>query len=98
MLRHSARKTPIHLITDEQAYKHVRASVTEKLSCIFQPFAQEEDYNPDKPVSRISYLDFNAMFPAAMSGPCKTIALPEQGARFTRRASPGWTESPTPRR
>ena len=27
MLRHSARETPIHLITDEQAYKDVRASV-----------------------------------------------------------------------
>ena len=53
MLRHSARETPIHLITDEQAYKDVRASVMGGLSCIFQPFAQannpelgEEDYNP----------------------------------------------------
>ena len=40
MLRHSARETPIHLITDEQAYKDVRASVMGGLSCIFQPFAQ----------------------------------------------------------
>ena len=39
MLRHSARETPIHLITDEQAYKDVRASVMGGLSCIFQPFA-----------------------------------------------------------
>ena len=45
MLRHSARKTPIHLITDEQAYKDVRASVI-GLSCIFQPFAQAT--NPDR--------------------------------------------------
>ena len=36
-LRHSARKTPIHLITDEQAYKDVRSSVMGALSCIFQP-------------------------------------------------------------
>ena len=56
MLRHSARETPIHLITDEQAYKDVRASVMGGLSCIFQPFAQannpelgEEDYNPRSP-------------------------------------------------
>ena len=35
MLRHSARETPIHLITDEQAYKDVRASVMGGLSCIF---------------------------------------------------------------
>ena len=35
--RHAAaRKTPIHLITDEQAYKDVRASVMGGLSCIFQ--------------------------------------------------------------
>ena len=40
MLRHSARETPIHLITDEQAYKDVRASVMGGLSCVFQPFAQ----------------------------------------------------------
>ena len=62
MLRHSARETPIHLITDEQAYKDVRASVMGGLSCIFQPFAQannpelgEEDYNPEEPVSWILY-------------------------------------------
>ena len=61
MLRHSARETPIHLITDEQAYKDVRASVMGGLSCIFQPFAQannpelgKEDYNPKEPVSWIS--------------------------------------------
>ena len=60
MLRHSARETPIHLITNEQAYVDVRA-----------------------PVSWISYLDFNAMYPAAMSlpnGPCETVALPEENA------------------
>ena len=89
MLRHSGRETPIHLITDEQAYKDVRASVMGGLSCIFQPFAQannpelgEEDYNPEKPVSWILYLDFNAMYPAAMTlpmpnGPCVAVALPE---------------------
>ena len=89
MLRHSA---PIHLITNEQAYVDVRASVMGGLSCIFQPFAQaknpelgEEDYNSEEPVSWISYLDFNAMYPAAMSlpmpnGPCKTVALPEENA------------------
>ena len=82
MLRHPACGTPIHLITDEQAYRDVRASVMGGLSCIFQPFAQannpelgEEDYNPEEPVSWISYLDFNAMYPAAMTlpmpnGPC----------------------------
>ena len=92
MLRHSARETPIHLITDEQAYRDVRASVMGGLSCIFQPFAQsnnpelgEEDYNPEEPVSWISYLDFNAMYPAAMTlpmpnGPCVAIALPEDNA------------------
>ena len=92
MLRHSARETPIHLITDEQAYKDVRASVMGGLSCIFQPFAQtnnpelgEEDYNPEEPVSWISYLDFNAMYPAAMTlpmpnGPCEAVALPEDNA------------------
>ena len=92
MLRHSARETPIHLITDEQAYRDVRASVMGGLSCIFQPFAQannpelgEEDYNPEEPVSWISYLDFNAMYPAAMTlpmpnGPCVAVALPEDNA------------------
>ena len=92
MLRHSARETPIHLITNEQAYVDVRASVMGGLSCIFQPFAQannpelgEEDYNSEEPVSWISYLDFNAMYPAAMSlpmpnGPCETVALPEENA------------------
>ena len=62
------------------------------LSCIFQPFAQannpelgEEDYNPEEPVSWISYLDFNAMYPAAMTlpmpnGPCVAVALPEDNA------------------
>ena len=56
MLRHLAHETPIHLITDEQAYRDVRASVMGGLSCIFQPFAQannpelgEEDYNPRSP-------------------------------------------------
>ena len=102
MLRHSARETPIHLITDEQAYKDVRASVMGGLSCIFQPFAQannpelgEEDYNPEEPVSWILYLDFNAMYPAAMTlpmpnGPCEAVALPEENAarlNCTRRAS-----------
>ena len=92
MLRRSARETPIHLITDEQAYRDVRASVMGGLSCIFQPFAQannpelgEEDYKPEEPVSWISYLDFNAMCPAAMTlpmpnGPCVAIALPEDNA------------------
>ena len=92
MLRHSARETPIHLITDKQAYKDVRSSVMGGLSCIFQPFAQannpelgEEDYNPEEPVSWILYLDFNAMYPAAMTlpmpnGPCATVALPEENA------------------
>ena len=65
MLRHSARKTPIHLITDEQAYKDVRSSVMGGLSCIFQqannPELGEEDYNPEEP------LNFNAMYPAAMT-------------------------------
>ena len=53
MLRHSVCETPIHLITDEQAYKDVRSSVMGGLSCIFQPFAQannpelgEQNYNP----------------------------------------------------
>ena len=47
MLRHSAYETPIHLITDEQAYADVRASVMGGLSCIFQPFKLgKEDYNP----------------------------------------------------
>ena len=61
------------------------------LSCIFQPFAQanpelgEENYNPEEPVSWISYLDFNAMYPAAMTlpmpnGPCVAVALPEDNA------------------
>ena len=45
MLRHSARETPIHLITNEQAYVDVRASVMGGLSCIFQPFAQAN--NPE---------------------------------------------------
>ena len=56
----SARETPIHLITNEQAYVDVRASVMGGLSCIFQPFAQannpelgEEDYNSEEPVSWI---------------------------------------------
>ena len=40
MLRHSARETPIHLITDEQAYRDVRASIMGGLSCIFEFFAQ----------------------------------------------------------
>ena len=92
MLRHSARETPIHLITDEQAYKDVRASVMGGLSCIFQPFAQannpelgKEDYNPEEPVSWILYLDFNTMYPAAMTlpmpnGPCVAVALPEDNA------------------
>ena len=87
-----SRETPIHLITDEQAYKDVRASVMGGLSCIFQPFAQannpelgEEDYNPEEPVSWISYLDFNAMYLAAMTlpmpnGPCEAVALPEDNA------------------
>ena len=44
MLRHSARETPIHLITDEQAYRDVRASVMGGLSCIFQPFAQAKSW------------------------------------------------------
>ena len=74
MLRHSARETPIHLITDEQAYK--------------------EDFNFEKPVSWILYLDFN-MYPAAMTlpmpnGPCEAVALPEENAarlNCTRRAS-----------
>ena len=102
MLRHSARETPIHLITDEQAYRDVRASVMGGLSCIFQPFAQannpelgEEDYNPEEPVSWISYLDFNAMCPATMTlpmpnGPCVAVALPEDNAA---RLSwlPSWT-------
>ena len=55
-----------------------------RLSCIFQPFAQannpelgEEDYNPEEPVSWISYLDFNAMYPAAMT---LAVALPEDNA------------------
>ena len=74
MLRHSARETPIHLITDEQAYAGL------------QPFA-EEDCRPEEPVSWISHLDFNSMYPAAMTlpmpnGPCETIALPEEGARL----------------
>ena len=101
MLRHSARETPIHLVTDEQAYKDVRASVMGG-QLIFQPFAQannpelgEEDYNPKEPVSWISYLDFNAMYPAAMTlpmpnSPCKAVALPEDNAArlsCTRRAS-----------
>ena len=93
MLRHSARETPIRLITDEQAHRDLRASVMGGLSCIFQPFAQannpelgEEDYNPEEPVSWISYLDFNAMYPAAMTlpmpnGPCVAVALPEDSAR-----------------
>ena len=69
MLRHSARKTPIHLITDEQAYRDVWASVMGGLSCIFQPFAQannpelgEEDW--------ILYLDFNT---GALTGATLTI-------------------------
>ena len=62
-------------------------------SCIFQPFAQannpelgEEDYNPKEPVSWISYLDFNAMYPAATTLPmpngpcCVAVALPEENA------------------
>ena len=63
-------------LTNEQAYVDVRASVMGGLSCIFQPFAQannpelgEEDYNSEEPVSWILYLDFNAMYPAAMSLP-----------------------------
>ena len=84
MLRHSARETPIHLITDEQAYRDVRASVMGGLSCIFQPFAQannpelgEEDYNPEESVSWISYLDFNAMYAHAQR--------PLRGGRPARR-------------
>ena len=75
MLRHSARETPIHLITDEQAYRDVRASVMGGLSCILQPFAQannpelgEEDYNPE-PVSWISYLDCPPFQPSGWAGP-----------------------------
>ena len=85
MLRHSARETPIHLITDEQAYKDVRASVMGGLSCIFQPFAQannpelgEEDYNPEEPVSWILYLA--AMTLPMPNGPCVAVALPEDNA------------------
>ena len=79
MLRHSARETPIHLITDEQAYRDVRASVMGGLSCIFQPRGGLQ------PLSWISYLDFNAMYPAAMTlpmpnGPCVAVALPEDNA------------------
>ena len=86
MLRHSARKTPIHLITDEQAYADVRSSVMGGLSCIFQPFAQannpelgEEDYKPNEPASWISYLDFNAMYPAAM-----TLPMPNGGRKRSK--------------
>ena len=46
---------------------------------------QPDDYNPEEPVSWISYLDFNAMYPAAMTlpmpnGPCVAVALPEDNA------------------
>ena len=95
MLRHSARKFPIHLITDERAYQDVRASIMGGLSCIFQPYARAnnpelgEDYVPAEPASWISYLDFNAMYPAAMThpmpkGPCEPVALPESGAERLR--------------
>ena len=91
MLRHLARKFPIHLITDERAYQDVRASIMGGLSCIFQPYARAnnpelgEDYVPAQP----SYLDFNAMYPAAMThpmpkGPCEPVALPESGAERLR--------------
>ena len=40
-----ARETPIHLITNEQAYKDVRASVMGGLQL------GEEDCNPKEPVS-----------------------------------------------
>ena len=102
-LRHAARgrlgrhaaalETPIHLITDEQAYKDVRASVMGGLSCIFpqanNPELGEEDYNPEEPVNWISYLDFNAMYPAAMTlpmpnGPYEAVArrkTTQRGAR-----------------
>ena len=56
-VRHSARETSIHLITDKQAYADVRCSVMGGLSCIFQPFAQannpelgEEDYQKKTPL------------------------------------------------
>ena len=96
-----AGRQHIHLITDEQAYKDVRASVMGGLSCIFQLFAQannpelgEEDYNPKEPVSWISYLDFNAMYPAAMTlpmpnGPCVAVALPKTTQRLRAWSSAG---------
>ena len=90
MLRHSARETPIHLITDEQAYKDVRPSVMGGLSCIFQPFAQannpklgEEDYNPKEPV-----LGLQRHVPGRNDAAhALTVALPEENAASTKRAS-----------
>ena len=76
-LRHAAGGRLGHLITDEQAYRDVRASV---LSCIFQlAQANNPKLDPEEPVSWISYLDFNAMCPAAMTlpmpnGPCAAVA------------------------
>ena len=70
------------------AYQDVRASIMGGLSCIFQPYARAnnpelgEDNVPAEPSSWISYLDFNAMYPAAMThpmvkGPCEPVPLPE---------------------
>ena len=85
MLWHSARKTPIHL---EQAYIDVRPLSWEgelHLPAVAQANNPELGKDFEETVSWISYLDFNAMYPAAMTlpmpnGPCKTVALPEQGA------------------
>ncbi|CAE7610196.1 unnamed protein product, partial [Symbiodinium necroappetens] len=81
----------LHLITDVNVYKAVKASMMGGLCTVFRPHSEAnfeglESFDADQPVKRCLYMDINSQYPHAMTKhlPCsggERVSLPEDSAK-----------------